>query len=85
MDFASLNQELAAVLFADRAPDFTFEISVLEARDDCIFDAVNCILKLAGLSAGALWDWFHACFLPSFEQADGVDEKSIFAMDVGSA
>lgn len=59
VDFASLNQDLAAVLFADRAPDLAFEISVLESSDDFIFDAVNRILELAGLTAGALWDWFH--------------------------
>jgi hypothetical protein len=52
MDFASFNHKLAAVVFADGAPDFTFEKSVLEASDDCAFYAVNRILELAGLSVG---------------------------------
>lgn len=59
VDFASLNQDLAAVLFANRAPDLAFEVSVLEARDDCIFDAVNRSIELACLRRGADWQHFH--------------------------
>ena len=64
VDFASFNQQFAAVLFANRAPNLAFEVSVLEARDDCISDVVNRSIELAGLTADVSWDWFHvlACY-----------------------
>ena len=49
VDFASLNQKLAAVVLANRATDLALEIPVFEARQDCIFNTVKRGLELTGL------------------------------------